>query len=176
MKSKLLPMGVIISSLVTVSAMAADGQVNFSGQIIDVACNVINSTSNPLVVTLGQVSKNAFSGVGSTAAPTKFTIQLSDCPMTITKAAVKFDGTSVTGYSGVLALTQESGVASGVGIQLYDDINTAIPLYSASKQYVLTPGAGRVNNLDFIARYIATSANIGAGLANSMTSFTIVYN
>lgn len=176
MKSKLLPLGVLISSLAGVSAMAADGEVNFNGEIIDAACTVTNSPASPLTVTLGQVSKSAFTNAGSTAAPTKFTLQLTDCPVSATKAAVKFDGSPVAGSPGVLALTAETGVAGGVGIQLYDDANTAIPLYNASKQYPLTSGTGVVNNLDFIARYIATSTTITAGKANSMASFTIVYN
>lgn len=176
MNNKLLPIAMMFSSVFSISAMAADGQVNFSGEIIDSACQVINTPSNPLQVTLGQVNRSAFSGAGSTAAATKFTLQLADCPVSATAAAVKFDGSSISGNNSVLALTQEPGVASGVGIQLSDDSNTVVPLYTASKRYNLNTGTGVVNNLDFVARYIATAASVTAGPANSMASFTVIYN
>lgn len=176
MKKNLIAAAVLVSSAFGVSAFAADGQVNFTGEIIDAACQVVNSPSNPLEVNLGKVAKTAFTGAGSKAAATKFTLKLTDCPATVSKAAVKFDGTSVIGDTSVLALTVESGVATGVGIQLSDDANTVLPLYTASKQYNLTTGTGAVNNLDFVARYIATSDTVTAGPANSMASFTVNYN
>jgi major type 1 subunit fimbrin (pilin) len=72
-------------------------------------------------------------------------------------------------------LTQQSGVATGVGIQLTDSDNTVLPLFTESKAYPLQPGT-TVNNLDFSARYIATSATVTAGPANSAASFTVNYN
>lgn len=156
------------------SAFAADGQVNFTGEIIDSACTVVNSVSSPLDVTLGKVAKTAFSGAGSTAAATKFTLQLKDCPATVTSASVKFDGAAVEGDNSVLALTDESGVATGVGIQLSDASNAVLPLFTASQAYTLS--ADETNNLDFVARYVATSDTVTAGPANSVANFTVNYN
>ncbi|HGM5490691.1 TPA: fimbrial protein [Serratia fonticola] len=175
MKKNLIAVAVLASSAFGVSAFAADGQVNFTGEIIDAACTVVNTPANPLQVTLGKVAKTAFTGAGSTAAATKFTLQLKDCPATVSSASVKFDGTSVSGDNSVLALTQDSGVATGVGIQLSDDANTVLPLFTASKAYPLQSGSS-VNNLDFVARYIATAATVTAGPANSVASFTVNYN
>jgi major type 1 subunit fimbrin (pilin) len=155
--------------------MAADGQVNFKGEIIDSACEVVNSVSNPLDVTLGQVAKTAFTGAGSTAAATKFTLQLKNCPESVTSAAVKFDGTADAGDNNVLQLTQDTGVATGVGIQLSDASNAVLPLFTASTSYPLVSGTA-VNNLDFVARYIATDETVTAGPANSVASFSINYN
>lgn len=157
------------------SVMAADGQVNFKGEIIDAACEVVNNMSNPLDVTLGKVAKTAFTGAGSTAAATKFTLQLINCPDSVSNAKVKFDGTSVSGDNSVLALTTETGVATGVGIQLTDASQAVLPLYTESASYPLLPGTA-VNNLDFVARYIATSATVTAGPANSVANFTVNYN
>ena len=41
---------------------AADGQVNFTGNIVDAACKVTNDLSNPLNVVLGDVARTAFAG------------------------------------------------------------------------------------------------------------------
>ncbi|WP_411750951.1 fimbrial protein [Serratia sp. (in: enterobacteria)] len=175
MKKNFIAAAIATASILSAaSAFAADGQVNFNGEIIDAACTVVNSVSNPLDVTLGKVAKTAFTGAGSTAAATKFTLQLKDCPETVTSATVKFDGTSVTGDNSVLALTTETGVATGVGIQLSDASNAVLPLYTASTAYPLVSTG--VNNLDFVARYIATSATVTAGPANSVASFTVNYN
>ncbi len=175
MKKNLIAGAVLASSVFGVSAFAADGQVNFTGEIIDAGCTVVNTPSNPLQVALGKVARSAFSQAGDKAAATGFTLQLTDCPATVNSASVKFDGTAVNGDNSVLALTQESGMATGVGIQLSDDNNIVLPLYAASKAYVLHPGAV-TNNLDFVARYIATSSTVNAGSANAMASFTINYN
>ena len=43
-------------------ALAADGQVNFTGNIVDAACKVTNDLSNPLNVVLGDVARTAFAG------------------------------------------------------------------------------------------------------------------
>lgn len=162
------------SVLFSFCTMAADGQVNFIGEIIDQGCKVVNGSSNPLAVTLGKVAKSSFNGKGSTTAATKFALQLTDCPETVKSASVKFDGNPVDGDNTVLALTQVEGAATGVGIQLSDDSNTVLPLFTASKEYVLK--SGDTNNLDFIAHYIATANDVTAGPANSTASFTIIYN
>lgn len=175
MKKNLIAIAVLASSAFTVAAFAADGQVNFTGEIIDAACQVVNTPSNPLQVNLGKVAKTAFTGTGSTASATKFTLKLTDCPTTVNTATVKFDGTSVNGDTSLLALTQESGVATGVGIQLADASNAVLPLYTASMAYPLVSGTA-INNLDFVARYIATAATVTAGPANSVASFTVNYN
>jgi len=170
---KLAIAAAIVASVSLSSAFADDGKINFVGSITDEACTVVNGMSNPLTVTLGNVSSKAFTGAGSTAAPTKFTIALTDCPDTVNSATVKFDGTADSNVNTILALTQETGVATGVGIQLADANNSVIPLYTASAAYPLATGD---NNLDFVARYYATAASVTAGPANSTSNFTIVYN
>ncbi len=175
MKKNLIAVAVLASSAFGISAFAADGQVNFTGEIIDAGCTVVNTPSNPLQVTLGSVARSAFTQAGDTAAATGFTLQLTNCPATVNTASVKFDGTAANGDNSVLALTQTAGVATGVGIQLSDASQNVLPLYTASAAYSLQSGTA-VNNLDFVARYISTSNTVTAGPANSMASFTINYN
>ncbi|HID9876333.1 fimbrial protein [Serratia ureilytica] len=175
MKSKIIALSVILSACsISPLALAADGTVNFTGEIIDAACTVTNDPTNPLTVNLGKVARTAFPSAGATAAPTKFTIKLTNCPATVSSAQITFDGKADNGNNEVLALTAETGVATGVGVQLTDDDSTVVPLYTASKAYPLV--ANQENDLNFIARYISTADSVTAGPANSTTDFTITYN
>ncbi len=106
------------------------------------------------------------------AAPTGFTINVSECPETVTGANVKFDGTSDNNDRSLLALDSGSGIATGVGIQIADKNGTAIPLHTASTDYALAKGA---NALDFVARYVSTGPAVTTGTANGTSEFTIIY-
>ena len=80
-------LGLFIAATVGCSASAfaatnGEGQINFTGEIIDSACQVVNGLSNPLDVQLGKVSKTVFTGAGSTSTLTKFDIKLTNCPET----------------------------------------------------------------------------------------------
>ncbi|CAG9407666.1 MULTISPECIES: fimbrial protein [Providencia] len=161
--------------LISAHSFAKDGDINFTGEITDNACQLATG-SDAIQVNLGKVSKNSLSNTGSTTAATKFSIQLEKCPAAVTSATVKFDGVSYAGNSSVLQLTNAgtSGIAEGVGIQIQDAKGITVPLYTASNQYALKETV--VNNLDFTARYIAMTDAVGAGLANSTATFTINYN
>ncbi|ELY7488951.1 fimbrial protein [Cronobacter turicensis] len=163
------------SSPLTWAASTGEGQINFTGEILDAACEVINSLSSPLAVDLGKVSKTAFTGVGSTTNITSFFLELKNCPETVTKASIKFGGNADTDNANVLALTGGTGAASGVGIQLVDADGTPLNLYTASADYALQTGTA-TNNLEFGARYIQTGAAVTAGTANGSSTFTVTYN
>jgi len=169
---KLIIAASIIASVST-AAFADDGKINFTGSITDDACTVVNDMSSPLSVELKTVSSKAFKAAGNTASPTGFSIKLTGCPAAMTSAAVKFDGTADSNVNTILALTQEAGVATNVGIQLTDNKDVVVPLHTASSSYPLTVGD---NKLDFVARYYATAATVTAGPANATSNFTIVYN
>ncbi len=77
----------VICGSVISAANAADGTINFTGEIIDSACTV-STTSADQTVVLGTVSNKAFSAAGDTAAATAFQIDLTDCPATVTSATV----------------------------------------------------------------------------------------
>ncbi|EXU77356.1 ferrous iron transporter B [Erwinia mallotivora] len=161
------------------SACAADGTINFTGNIIDSACTVDldGAGATTMDVAMGNVSKSSFTGVGSTAggnsSATKFNILLKNCPETVSTATVKFDGTAYSGDNSVLALTDETGVATGVGIQLSDN-SGVLSLFTESAAYTLTSGSN-TNTLDFTARYIQKAATVTAGKANSVATFTVNY-
>lgn len=176
MKKNIIATLIATSSIFAISnAFAADGTIDFTGEITDQACELATG-SDVFTVNLGKVSKTALPSTGSTAAATKFTIKLKNCPQTVTSATVKFDAISYAGDNNVLELTDPTAntTAKNVGIQIQDVTGATVPLFAESSDYELKQNT--VNNLDFTARYIAMSDAVGVGQANSTATFTINYN
>ncbi|MDU6923033.1 fimbrial protein [Franconibacter helveticus] len=167
--------GMACCSASSFAVTTGEGQVNFTGEILESGCDVVNTQSSPLTVDLGKISKTVFTGVGSSANSTTFSLQLKNCPVTVTKASITFGGTADTSNTNVLALTAGTGVAAGVGVQLLDSTGAPLNLYTASADYALTTGT-TTNNLTFGARYIQTDATVTAGTANASSTFTVAYN
>lgn len=167
----------LISALVAGSVMhtaqAADGTINFTGNISDTAC-VVDVNSANQTVEMNTISKTAFgTSAGTTAGPKKFDIVLSSCPQAITATSVRFDGPTHAANSNILALSAGM-TATNVGIALYeDDSSTLIPIGTASAEVTLTADA--TNTLSFIAKYMSTAASVGQGTANASTAFTLIY-
>lgn len=174
MKKNIINAALLSLVISTPAVFAADGTINFVGEITDVACTIDTNSQN-LTVTLGKIASSAFNGIGSTAAPTQFQLVLKDCPVAATTAVVKFDGTSVAGDNSVLALTPGVDAAEGVAIELSDASQQVVNLFENSQPYTLETGVGSVTNLNFIARYKAISDTITAGVANASAQFTIIY-
>ncbi|MCS4266095.1 fimbrial protein [Serratia sp. BIGb0163] len=164
----------------TASAFAADGNINFTGDIKDATCEVdLAAGATAISVPMGTLNKTAFSGAGSTGTSSKFTINLKNCPTAYTKANVEFDGTAAGNDKKILALTAgttAAPAATGVGIQISDKSDTVLALKTPSASYDLKTGATDVNKLDFSARYVATSATVTSGVANSSATFNVKYN
>jgi major type 1 subunit fimbrin (pilin) len=172
MKKTFMLMLMAGASLSANIASAGDGTINFTGNIISDACTVSTGDADQTVA-LGDVSTTAFSAAGDKASPTTFKIDLSACPSTVTKVTVKFDGVSDSKNSALLALDADQ-TATGVGIEIADAQGNAIPLHSASAQYTVNTTT-KAATLNFLGRYVATAATVGAGTANGTSQFTINY-
>ncbi|SCC68711.1 fimbrial protein [Kosakonia oryziphila] len=155
------------------TALAADGTINFTGNISDTACKVDTASANQ-TVNLGSVSANSFAAAGATASSTRFTINLTDCPAAVTSASTRFDGPLASGNSNLLALSSGQ-TTTGVGVGIYEqDSTTLIPVGNVSAPVTLaTTGT---NALNYIAKYVSTDATVGAGTANTVAAFTVTYN
>lgn len=172
MKKTIFRVYFMSAAVVAGYAQASDGTIHFTGSISDQTC-AVDSGSQNLPVDLGKVSQTALNGgAGTKAAPTRFTLSLSACPDTVTSASVKFDGNTDDTNQNLLALDGGTGVASGVGIEIADINDTPIPVHSASADYPLLAGN---NSLNFVARYVSTSATVATGTANATSQFTINY-
>lgn len=149
---------------------AADGTINFTGNIISEACEVDAGYQNQTVI-LGDVSSQSFQAAGDKSSPTGFQIVLENCAAAISEVTVKFDGPADSGNVELLALNSGE-TATGVGIEIADSVGNPIPLYAASAPYLVAGGGVTMN---FISRYVATAATVGAGSANATSQFTINY-
>ncbi|MBS3045957.1 fimbrial protein [Enterobacter mori] len=163
----------IACAISTTSVFASDGTVNFTGEIIDSACTIDIGANNTMTVDMGKVAKKAFTGKDSTASATKFVLKMTDCPTTVTSASVKFDGTGYAGDDSVLALTADTGVATGVAVELTDSAQKVLPLFTASTSVTLAEGD---NEMPFYARYKQMAADVTPGPANATAQFTVNYN
>jgi major type 1 subunit fimbrin (pilin) len=174
MTSKIALLVALTASLGFVgTSIAADGTINFTGTITDNACTVDTGSANQ-TVNLGTVSSTTFTGAGVTAAPTRFNINLTNCPAAVTTASVRFDGATSAANNQILALSSGQ-TATNVGVALYEqDSSTLIPIASKTADRPIT--ATGPNVLTYIAKYYATATPVTAGTANSSATFTIGYN
>jgi len=178
MKKSIIALSLMASYMLASAANAADGTINFTGSIISSACTV-NTASASQTVNLGNVNSTAFgSTVGTTAAATQFSINLTNCPSSVTSASVKFDGTENATNSSILALSSGE-TATGVGVALYEaDGSTVLPLQTASNSITIPTASSGTSSatLNFVAKYMSTASSVTAGTADATTEFTIVYN
>lgn len=177
-KTAILFSGIILGTSQSFAATTGEGQVKFTGKVIDAACTIDGMTGGMIEVPMGEVNKSQLATAGSKGDARSFTISLKLCPATVTKAGVTFDGTALDGDNTIVALTEgtvEDPAAQQVGVQIMDASGVVVPLYTESTPVALDTTAGAVNNLDFTARYISTGTAT-AGAADALVNFSIVYN
>jgi major type 1 subunit fimbrin (pilin) len=173
MNKNLVAVAMLAASAFTANVFAEDGQINFTGSIIPNPCTVTSDTKNQ-TIDMGKIGVTSFPIAGARSRAQTFSLQLTNCPDTITSAKVNFGGAPIDNDPAILALTNEPGVATGVGIQISDRTDTPVKMRDLSGSYPLASGTA-VNTLSFTARYISTVANVTSGSANAVTDFTIVY-
>lgn len=176
MKMNFIAMAVAATAVLSMSnAFAAAGTVNFTGEILDKACTVDVDSQNQTVA-LGSYNKSEFTAAGSFTAAKKFSIVLKDCPETVTTAHVRFDGTPEPTDDTMLAIDSSvSGAATGVAINLMSADKNQLPLHGENS-YSYTLSSTEDNTLNFYAQYKSTADTVTAGPANSVASFSVVYN
>ncbi|EPF6063002.1 ferrous iron transporter B [Enterobacter cloacae subsp. dissolvens] len=176
MNNKMMITLLAVSSALTATyAFAAAGTVNFNGNILDSACDVDVASQNQVVV-LGDYYKTEFPTTGARTAATQFNIVLKNCPVTVTNAKVRFDGTPDATNSSLLAIdSSAAGAATGVAINLMSADKADLPLHG-SNSYSYALSSTMDNTLSFYAQYISTAAAVTAGPANSVANFSVVYN
>lgn len=171
-------------------AAAADGTINFTGQIVATTCdltagagtNITARANQSINVDLGKVSTNAV-GAGDTAitAATPINVKL-DCSDStgLTSVDMRFDPSAGSGIDAknpsLLAVT---GGAKGVGIGLYDESNKLLNLAAGdaiSAPLTTNPDDDTVTaQMHLRARYVANGDAVTAGQANGQLPFTLIY-
>lgn len=165
---------VVVSA--TQTAMAADGEINFIGNITGSTCatsvNDQSGLEGPGDVMLSDVSKESLKAYGDTGGNSAFTLSLDDVSCTAsTSASVRFS--SMTGSAGSsgqwIGIDKTGEYADNVAIQIKDATGKDVLLGEASGDYT-----DLTQPLRFTANYIATG-EATPGPANAKVGFTIDY-
>lgn len=151
----------------------AGGNMRFQGVIIAESCRV-EAGDQQMTVNMGQISSNRFHSAGEVANPVPFDIHLQDCSTAVSQhVGVSFRGVADGKNPDVLSVGEGPGIATGVGIALFDNEDQLIPLNSP-------PGAWRrlytgPTTLHFVAKYRATGNQVTGGAANAQVWFSLTY-
>ncbi|MGY0162917.1 type 1 fimbrial protein [Edwardsiella tarda] len=177
MKKILLPVMALSASVMSGQVSAANGTVNFTGQIINSTCQVASGDDKNIDVYLGKYPTSAFKAIGDKSASKAFQINLEQCePGTYT---VRFDGNSVPGHPDLLAVSGDGSTAAaqGLGIEI-TDINGkhfAIANKPTGEEPTVKVVGDKKAVFNLQARYRAYADTVTAGLANATSPFTIEY-
>lgn len=157
------------------AAAANTGNISFQGDITQSACSIGGGQQGAdMVVKMGSISTNMFSGVGTKGPETKFTIALLGCdPAVSASATFAFrPGAGSVISNRLLSLENGSG-ARGVAVGLAGEDGVAIAVGGTGVTYSLISGT---NNFNFKAFYEATEAAVTAGRANAQALFEVQYS
>lgn len=150
------------------------GGVRFQGVLIAESCRV-EAGDRQMTVRMGSYSSNRFPWVGSEADPVPFDIHLQDCSTAVSqRVGLTFRGVADGKNPDVLSVGEGPGIATGVGIALYDADNNLIPLNQPLPRYWKSVHAEPVT-LHMTARYRATGREVTGGAASGQVWFSLTY-
>ncbi|NNB46833.1 fimbrial protein [Pseudomonas chlororaphis] len=192
--SKLLKsiVSMAIAGAVSTSALAADGTINFTGDIVAASCKIGEGTGTPvgegnaINVNLGKVSTDSLGGGagGSIVGGKSINLNL-DCGGTaegLKSVKLQFDPSSGSGVdSSNVSLLKVTGGAEGVGIGLYNSSNKLVNLganETIDGDLVPTTVDDKTTysaKLNLRAGYVANGAPFKAGKADGTLPFTLSY-
>lgn len=187
---RLLASMAVTSALFSAGAMAADGTINFNGNITASACTVTGAAQSGNVVAtstsvnLPNVSVGALSTVGEYAGHKPFSIYLTNCEATagLQNVYTAFTTTTPAASDGnVMANTQTTSPATGVGVAiLKGDTFTQIDLNGGSRTDTVralpVAGSPAAMQLDYVAAYKVLTLPVTAGGVTAQVSYTLAYN
>ncbi|WP_058914244.1 fimbrial protein [Entomohabitans teleogrylli] len=166
-------------TLVSGSAVADTGTINFSGLITGTTCNVdISGSGANATVTLPTVSADSLNGATKTNGKTRFTLGLSGCTTGLTSAKAYFSGgNTVDNATGRLKNTDNTG-ADFVSLQLRDGSNDSVIVVGDASQHTTTTGYVDISSgnatLPYFVEYYAEGVAT-AGLVASQVTYNLIY-
>ncbi|XGI78493.1 fimbrial protein [Enterobacter hormaechei] len=185
----------LVIGAVAQQANAADGTINFTGEITKASCVASagngtsiggNTGSQEINVKLGTVSTETLSNSASLGIAAGAAINLNlDCGNTaseVTSVTMAFDPMSGSGVDTKNnSLLKTTGGATGVGIGVYDANSKLINL-SANEGFtaaLVKSGDGEeakyTTNMNLRASYVANGDDLTPGSANGTLPFTLTY-
>lgn len=185
MKKSALKASIVIASILGLNAAhAADGSIDFTGEVITSTCKV-DTGGSAASVPLNKVATSQFTSAGSTQGRQGFKISVMDCATTgtgvPTQVGVDFEsGPSVNPLTGQLTAGTAADAAQGVEIAVLDDVQQKIMLgqkRDATKARFATIGTDGKAVLQYSAEYVATAtgANLKAGKLNATLTYSLTY-
>jgi len=142
--------------------------------IITPSCSVDLGSRN-IPVQFGRVPQNNFKGRGTTTGDRSFSIRL-NCKAgqnAQNTVHLRMDATpDPSNDQGVLKITQGTGAASGVGIQVMDGQSAPVRF---GENALVGPSKDGAYVLPYTARYFQTGASVTPGRADGTATFTLDY-
>lgn len=97
----------------------------------------VEAGDRQMTVNLGQISSNRFHDVGEDSNPIPFAIHLQDCSTAVSQhVGVAFHGVADGKNPDVLSVGEGPGIASGIGIALFDSQGQQLPLNRPPDRWV----------------------------------------
>ncbi|HEK1766275.1 TPA: type 1 fimbrial protein [Pseudomonas putida] len=186
-------LAVSVAGLLANSAIAADGTINFTGEILAASCSATAGAGTTVAgekgnqnidVALGKVSMDSLGGTNGITAGSAININL-DCGNTaagLTTVLVQFDPMSGSGVDAKKnSLLKTTGTAKGVGIGIFNADNTPVNL--GANEFFAAPLVVTGKDLDakytaalnMRAGYVANGDTLVPGTANGTLPFTLTY-
>ncbi|WP_455925481.1 fimbrial protein [Pseudomonas putida] len=166
-----------ICALLTLpAAMAADGQIDFKGEVTGSTCN-INGGNPDFDVLMPPVGVQALSQAGQTAGRTPFTIQLTECLPETGDVMTYFEpGPTVNPLTGRLTVDDGQDQVRNLEVGLLNDTHKPMDvskgLGSQNSQVVALVGGAA--DLNYFAEYVATGM-VSPGKVNTRILYSIAY-
>lgn len=167
----------LCAALALPAAMAADGQIEFAGEINGTTCK-INGDQPDFQVDLPAVSRTALAVVGQGAGRTPFDIKLTECDADVRVATYFEPGPTVNPVTGRLVIDTGADQATNVEVALLNDrfgkIELGKPFAEQNSQIVdIVSGSA---TLDYYAEYVRATTNaVGPGEVKTRIQYSIVY-
>ncbi|QOY72408.1 fimbrial protein [Pseudomonas sp. OST1909] len=166
-----LAFAALASIFVMSGAHAADGTINFTGELTAQTCtSTVNGTTSVPTVTLPKLSTASLASAGATAGSTNFTIELSKCTGTIATAAAIFE--AGTGVDPVTKNLVNTGTAKNVQFQLLDSAGKVIRAGDTASQVsntTRTAMSAGTAVLPYAVQYVASGASTAGTVVGSVT-------
>lgn len=154
-------------------ALADTATMKFTGRVLASSCT-IQSPANVTVLLGSRNAHSDFFGVGTATPWVNFAINL-QCPAGL-RVSSQIDATADSSLApGVMRLNTETGMATGVGVQMYLDTTPEVAVTFGQPVVITTTTAQGPVNINYKARYYQTASTITTGPANATAQYTLSY-
>lgn len=150
------------------------GEQNYISYAGDIVYKAVSCTVPSILnISMGSIPVGQFSGPGSTSGEQQLQIPVR-CDDKVTVSTSISSQRYLSATTGVVALTEETGMAQGIGVQVLT--NGSPVQFDRFFPVGLIPEAGATINLPLTFRYYQNTPEIRPGLANAVATLTMMYN